>query len=81
MISYINSQPQLLTAFLDVCGLASDAGPCDNYVLRHYYDQSTGRCEYFYYGGCEGNENNFASSEECEKRCSRPDPASAVRSG
>ena len=24
----------------------------------------------FYYGGCEGNKNNFKSMESCKSRCS-----------
>ena len=54
----------------DICSLSQDQGPCGDWVLRHYYDKSSGQCQYFYYGGCEGNENNFETAEECESRCS-----------
>lgn len=34
-----------------------------------YFKSSSRSCEYFDYGGCEGNENKFPSAEECEKTC------------
>lgn len=34
-----------------------------------YFKSSTRRCEYFDYGGCEGNANRFQSAEECERTC------------
>ena len=26
-------------------------------------------CEEFTYGGCDGNQNNFESSEQCNQQC------------
>nr|CUU99114.1 hypothetical transcript [Hymenolepis microstoma] len=68
----------------DVCSLPSDMGPCSDYVLRYTFNSSTGRCEMFYYGGCEGNENRFESLEDCQRRCESSvsrDPCAGVRCG
>ena len=40
-------------------------------VPRWHFDPSLGRCLQFEYGGCEGNENNFATERECHHRCIR----------
>lgn len=37
--------------------------------IKYYYDSNAKRCLPFNYGGCRGNENNFESSEKCEKIC------------
>lgn len=44
-------------------------GPCKGYFVKYYYDKSTGRCEQFAFGGCQGNGNRFSSNEECERIC------------
>jgi len=49
---------------------AKEAGSCYDYVLRYSYVSSSGDCEPFYYGGCEGNDNRFESADECEAECS-----------
>lgn len=51
------------------CLLAPEVGPCKAYFVRYYYDQKTGNCENFVYGGCGGNGNNFQDSETCLKTC------------
>uniref|UniRef100_A0A0N5AGB2 Kunitz/Bovine pancreatic trypsin inhibitor domain protein n=1 Tax=Syphacia muris TaxID=451379 RepID=A0A0N5AGB2_9BILA len=52
-----------------VCGLTKERGPCDKYELRFYYNNDLKECKYFFYGGCEGNGNNFEKVEDCERTC------------
>ncbi|XP_050666012.1 papilin-like isoform X2 [Leptidea sinapis] len=54
----------------DVCTLPAHPGDCDRYETRRFFDTKLTRCRQFYYGGCGGNENNFATEAECENRCS-----------
>lgn len=49
----------------------ADGGPCDQYELRWYYDAAGGVCLNFYYGGCEGNRNNFHSHDDCIALCTK----------
>ena len=52
-----------------VCRLPKTRGPCHNVTRRFYFDASAERCRAFFYGGCQGNENNFESIEECQGTC------------
>lgn len=54
------------------CGLPSLQGPCKAYEPRWAYSSSIRQCQSFIYGGCEGNDNNFASKEACEETCPYP---------
>jgi hypothetical protein len=53
----------------DACNLGPEVGPCKARLSRFYYDSSTKKCTQFFYGGCNGNENNFNTTEECENKC------------
>ncbi len=53
----------------DICTLPIDPGFCKARFPRWAYNSNTGRCERFYYGGCQGNDNNFQTLEECTGRC------------
>lgn len=64
----------LLLVFLhnkEQCSQPKDAGPCAEYALRWYFDSERdgGRCAPFWYGGCQGNQNNYESLQECENVC------------
>jgi len=48
------------------CTLPPLTGRCRGLIPRWYWDREEGRCVEFSFGGCGGNENNFASEEECE---------------
>ncbi|XP_066550939.1 papilin isoform X2 [Amia ocellicauda] len=51
------------------CTLPNANGPCSDWTARWYYDDSSGGCGRFWYGGCHGNRNNFATEEECRQEC------------
>uniref|UniRef100_A0A8C6S4R5 Tissue factor pathway inhibitor 2 n=1 Tax=Neogobius melanostomus TaxID=47308 RepID=A0A8C6S4R5_9GOBI len=46
-------------------------GPCRADLPRFYYNTLRQKCERFYYGGCQGNANNFHTYQECHKTCFR----------
>uniref|UniRef100_A0A0N5BFF6 Kunitz/Bovine pancreatic trypsin inhibitor domain protein n=1 Tax=Strongyloides papillosus TaxID=174720 RepID=A0A0N5BFF6_STREA len=52
-----------------VCSLPKERGPCEKYDLRFYFNKDLNECKYFFYGGCEGNANNFLKVEDCEATC------------
>ncbi|NXM26628.1 PPN protein, partial [Oxyruncus cristatus] len=52
-----------------MCLLPSAHGPCANWTTRWYFVSVVGKCNRFWYGGCHGNKNSFASEEECMRVC------------
>ncbi|GFS71683.1 papilin [Nephila pilipes] len=55
----------------DVCFLPKVIGNCRALIPKYFFNKRTGKCEEFKYGGCDGNDNNFNTKEECEKKCSK----------
>jgi hypothetical protein len=51
------------------CLLPNDVGLCRGVKLRFYFNNHSGKCESFIYGGCQGNANNFGSLMECHNTC------------
>ncbi|XP_062863790.1 papilin isoform X1 [Trichomycterus rosablanca] len=56
------------------CDLPHTVGPCSEWTARYYYDSASSRCVHFWYGGCHGNSNNFATTEECQRKCQGRQP-------
>lgn len=56
------------------CVLPPSSGNCNAYIPSWYHDPSTGICRPFVYGGCGGNENRYASLEQCQKACPSNSP-------
>ncbi|KAJ8274951.1 hypothetical protein COCON_G00095760 [Conger conger] len=56
-------------AHSSACSLPSSVGPCADWTSRYYYDFPTGSCVHFWFGGCQGNRNNFLTREECLRGC------------
>jgi hypothetical protein len=71
-----------------VCALQPETGPCRAAIPRWAYDVATKTCKAFVYGGCDGNENNFQSEQDCEDACmaamavpASPEPVTVTPSG
>uniref|UniRef100_W5L4M6 Tissue factor pathway inhibitor n=1 Tax=Astyanax mexicanus TaxID=7994 RepID=W5L4M6_ASTMX len=52
-----------------ICRFPSEVGPCRALLSRYFFNMTTMQCEQFYYGGCQGNENNFQSHQSCMEYC------------
>ncbi|KAG5201919.1 hypothetical protein MJG53_012052 [Ovis ammon polii x Ovis aries] len=56
----------------DLCQLPQARGPCKAALLRYFYNSTSNACEPFTYGGCQGNDNNFETTEMCFRICQPP---------
>ncbi|KIH58089.1 Kunitz/Bovine pancreatic trypsin inhibitor domain protein [Ancylostoma duodenale] len=45
------------------------SGPCRDAISMWYFDSSDETCKQFTYSGCRGNENRFATKEQCDRKC------------
>lgn len=52
-----------------MCNFEPDFGSCDANLPRYFYDAVIGECAQFTYGGCDGNENNFLTHQQCMQAC------------
>ncbi|KAG6445185.1 hypothetical protein O3G_MSEX003790 [Manduca sexta] len=59
----------LISDSQDICDLKLYIGPCKANTIRYGFDNDLKQCRKFIYGGCQGNENNFETKEECEDAC------------
>lgn len=60
----------------DLCQLPQARGPCKAALLRYFYNSTSNACEPFTYGGCQGNDNNFETTEMCFRICQPPGESS-----
>ena len=51
------------------CDLPVKVGMCRARLRRFYYDQGSATCKQFWFGGCDGNGNNFQNENECIAKC------------
>nr|XP_045011570.1 kunitz-type protease inhibitor 2 [Jaculus jaculus] len=51
------------------CRVSKVVGRCRASIPRWWYNVTDGSCQPFMYGGCEGNDNNYLSKEECLENC------------
>eukprot|EP00095_Tigriopus_kingsejongensis_P004259 maker-scaffold1645_size32249-snap-gene-0.5 protein:Tk04259 transcript:maker-scaffold1645_size32249-snap-gene-0.5-mRNA-1 annotation:"hypothetical protein DAPPUDRAFT_304363" len=65
-----DSQPAPRVLINPLCSQPMDVGTCRALKPRFYYKQETQKCEQFFWGGCEGNQNRFRTKEECREVCS-----------
>ncbi|KAL0270939.1 UNVERIFIED_CONTAM: hypothetical protein PYX00_008205 [Menopon gallinae] len=60
-------EPTVLSS--DRCMQPPDAGTCQSFVHKWYFDYRSQTCDTFVYGGCEGNDNRYDSEFECKHYC------------
>nr|CAB3264647.1 papilin-like [Phallusia mammillata] len=54
----------------DLCFVDPEHGSyCDQWISRWFYNHTTSQCEHFWYGGCGGNRNRYATEEKCHASC------------
>ncbi|XP_069471872.1 tissue factor pathway inhibitor isoform X2 [Ambystoma mexicanum] len=63
------------------CGLKQDTGPCKARFERFSFNVHSRQCEPFEYGGCDGNENNFETLQDCQEKCIVKDTPPKKRRG
>uniref|UniRef100_A0A3P9QBV9 Serine peptidase inhibitor, Kunitz type, 2 n=1 Tax=Poecilia reticulata TaxID=8081 RepID=A0A3P9QBV9_POERE len=54
----------------DICRQPQRTGPCRGAFPRFFYNVTSQTCTSFIYGGCQNNDNNFQTQEECDNTCS-----------
>ena len=50
-----------------------DRGSCRNFTVKWFFDMEYGGCSRFWWGGCDGNDNRFASQDDCKAHCVEPE--------
>lgn len=61
-----------------VCQMEPDPGHCSAELIKFFYDSTSQRCRQFIYGGCDGNQNNFVTEDDCLRTCLHTSTSQAV---
>merc|ERR1719158_894091 len=62
-----NSVPD--TDFATQCEQDKAPGKCRGFQKKYFHNKNAKKCQEFVYTGCQGNENNYDSLDECEATC------------
>uniref|UniRef100_A0A023FSI3 Putative tick kunitz 81 n=1 Tax=Amblyomma cajennense TaxID=34607 RepID=A0A023FSI3_AMBCJ len=68
----ICADPEKEAECRELCRQDMDDGPCRARIPRYWFNGRS--CQLFFYGGCEGNNNNFDSKEDCMNACAGKHP-------
>ncbi|CAF0753758.1 unnamed protein product [Didymodactylos carnosus] len=52
-----------------ICHQTKVVGPCQEHMIRWFFDSETKTCQTFTFGGCLGNRNNFENFDKCRYMC------------
>ncbi|XP_076864905.1 tissue factor pathway inhibitor 2 isoform X1 [Brachyhypopomus gauderio] len=52
-----------------ICRFPKEEGRCRALLRRFYFNMTSMQCDQFFYGGCDGNENNFHTPQSCMEYC------------
>ena len=63
-----------------MCTMPLAKGACQATLRRFYFDREAGTCKLFIFGGCQGNENNFETMDDCIENCIGP-PEEVLENG
>uniref|UniRef100_G1LCB6 BPTI/Kunitz inhibitor domain-containing protein n=1 Tax=Ailuropoda melanoleuca TaxID=9646 RepID=G1LCB6_AILME len=63
---------ELSQALPAMCQLRPAKGPCRGLFYRYFSNSTSSECEHFTYGGCQGNANDFETTEICSRICKPP---------